>query len=126
MRSALTAPSARDPEVLERLDMGAMVELCRRYQCHLHLAASTTTQTQDAIATRIREVESGLSSAVASLTERQKSFARYAERLGQVNEISHSLARCHASLNLILESLDALNTALPINERLEPFVWTTG
>lgn len=126
MRGALTAPSARDPEVLERLDMGAMIELCRRYQCHLHLAASTTTQTQDAIVTRIREVESGLSSAVSSLTERQKSFARYAERLGQVNEISHALARCHASLNLILESLDALNTALPINERLEPFVWTTG
>ena len=67
-----------------------------------------------------------MSSAVSTITERQKNFAWYAEKLGHVTEVSHALARCHASLNLILESLDALNTALPINERLEPFVWTTG
>ncbi|XP_063888762.1 BLOC-1-related complex subunit 5-like [Scylla paramamosain] len=126
MRGALTAPSARDPEVLERLDTAALVELCRRYQCHLHLAAATTTQAQDALANKIRDVESSLSTAVTNLTDRQKSYAWYAEKLGHVSEVSHALSRCHASLNLILESLDALNTALPINERLEPFVWTTG
>ncbi|XP_071517472.1 BLOC-1-related complex subunit 5 [Panulirus ornatus] len=126
MRGALTAPSARDPEVLERLDAGAMVELCRRYQAHLHAAATTTSRTQDNLSAKIREVEATVGSMVTHLTERQKSFARYAERLGQVTEVSHALSRCHTSLNLILESLETLNDSLPIHERLEPFVWTTG
>lgn len=56
MRGALTAPSARDPEVLERLDSRAMVELCRRYQAHLHAAATTTSHTQDNLSAKIREV----------------------------------------------------------------------
>ncbi|KAG7167956.1 BLOC-1-related complex subunit 5-like 1 [Homarus americanus] len=95
MRGALTAPFARDPEVLERLDAGAMVDA----------------------------TVSGL---VSQMTDRQRSFARYAEKLGQVTEVSHALIRCHASLNLILESLETLNDSLPIHDRLEPFVWTTG
>ncbi|KAK8753904.1 hypothetical protein OTU49_001119 [Cherax quadricarinatus] len=126
MRGALTAPSARDPEVLERLHSGAMVELCRRYQIHLYAAASATSQHQDNLSTKIREIEASVSGLVSQMTERQKNFARYAEKLSQVTEVSHALARCHASLNLILESLETLNDSLPIQERLEPFVWTTG
>lgn len=56
MRGALTAPSARDPEVLERLDCPALLHLTRRYQLHLHTAAATTTAAQDALTTKIREV----------------------------------------------------------------------
>ncbi|XP_042875581.1 uncharacterized protein LOC122255516 [Penaeus japonicus] len=74
----------------------------------------------------IPDVDSTISGLVSQVTERQRSFARYAEKLNQVNEISHALSRCHASLNLILESLETLNNSLPIQDRLEPFVWTTG
>lgn len=126
MRGALTAPSARDPEVLERLNAGAMVELCRRYQIHLHAAAAATSHHQDNLSAKIREMDAGVSGLVSQVTERQKNFARYAEKLSQVTEVSHALARCHASLNHILESLETLNDSLPIQERLEPFVWTTG
>ncbi|KAG7177983.1 BLOC-1-related complex subunit 5-like 2, partial [Homarus americanus] len=126
MRGALTAPFARDPEVLERLDAGAMVALCRRYQTHLHTAAATTTHYQDNLSTKIRDVDATVSGLVSQMTDRQRSFARYAEKLGQVTEVSHALIRCHASLNLILESLETLNDSLPIHDRLEPFVWTTG
>ncbi|XP_066947496.1 BLOC-1-related complex subunit 5 [Macrobrachium rosenbergii] len=126
MRGALTAPSARDPEVLERLDAGAMTALCKRYQAHLHAMAYVTSHHQDNLSAKIREVDATMSSLVSQLTERQKSFARHAEKLSQVTEVSHALARCHASLNLILESLETLNDSLPIQERLEPFVWTTG
>ncbi|XP_069972736.1 BLOC-1-related complex subunit 5 [Penaeus vannamei] len=126
MRGALTAPSARDPEVLERLDSAALVALCRRYQAHLHATASATSQHQDLLSGKIREVDSTVSGLVTQVTERQRNFARYAEKLNQVNEISHALSRCHASLNLILESLETLNNSLPIQDRLEPFVWTTG
>ncbi|KAK3852616.1 hypothetical protein Pcinc_040801, partial [Petrolisthes cinctipes] len=126
MRGALTAPSARDPEVLERLDCPALLHLTRRYQLHLNTAAATTTSAQDALTTKIREVDSTVAQLLASVTERQRLFARHAEKLSQVTEVSHALTRCHASLNLILEGLDTLNAALPINERLHPFVWTTG
>ena len=56
MRGALTAPSARDPEVLERLDCGPLISLCRRYQNHLHQAAATTQASQLTLTTKIKEV----------------------------------------------------------------------
>lgn len=56
MRGALTAPSARDPEVLERLDTAAFYGLCRRYQVHLNAAATLTANHQDKLTAKIREV----------------------------------------------------------------------
>ncbi|XP_076056849.1 BLOC-1 related complex subunit 5 [Oratosquilla oratoria] len=126
MRSALTAPSARDPEILERLDTGGLLALARRYQHHLHLNAVVAAETQDRLTQRIRDVDAQVNEIVSNLMERQKTYARHAEKLNKVTEVSHALTRCHATLNLILESLDALNNSLPIEDRLEPFVWTTG
>lgn len=56
MRGALTAPSTRDPEILERLDTAAFYGLCRRYQVHLHAAASLTAAHQEKVNAKIREV----------------------------------------------------------------------
>ena len=72
------------------------------------------------------QVDNTVSNIMTTVVDRQKAFAKYAEKLSQVTEVSHALARCHSSLNLILESLDTLNEYLPIQDRLEPFVWTTG
>lgn len=60
------------------------------------------------------------------MTERQRKYAKYAEKLGKVHEVSHQLNRCHMVLNQTLESMETLNNMLPPDERLEPFVWTTG
>lgn len=60
------------------------------------------------------------------MTERQKVFTKYSEKLNKVNEITHQLNKCHLALNQTLDLLENLNNTLPINERLEPFVWTTG
>jgi len=60
------------------------------------------------------------------MAERQRKFDKCAEKLQKVTEISAQLNKCHSILNQALESLDTLNNALPIEERLEPFVWTTG
>ncbi|MCL4147250.1 UNVERIFIED_CONTAM: hypothetical protein GTU68_009924 [Idotea baltica] len=146
MRGALTAPSARDPEVLERLDTLAFFGLCRRYQVHLNAAATLTSSHQDKLTSKIKtpfnksdlgeravhswlvslQLDSQVNGMVATVTDRQRAYARHAERLSQVSEVSHLLSRCHTSLNLILESLDTLNNFLPVDNRLEPFVWTTG
>lgn len=58
--------------------------------------------------------------------EKQKKFAKYAEKLSKVQDLSHQLNRCHMLLNQTLESMETLNNYLDIDERLEPFVWTTG
>lgn len=59
-------------------------------------------------------------------SEKQKRFARYAEKLSKVQELSRQLNRCHMLLNQTLESMETLNNYLDIEDRLEPFVWTTG
>ena len=63
---------------------------------------------------------------MAVATEKQKRFAKYAEKLSKVQELSHQLNRCHMLLNQTLESMETLNNILDIEDRLEPFVWTTG
>lgn len=60
------------------------------------------------------------------MSDRQKTFAKYAEKLSKVNDLTHQLNKCHLALNQSLETLETLNNALSVDERLEPFVWTTG
>lgn len=56
MRGALTAPSARDPEVLERLDSVALAGMCRRYQVHLHMSAVFISSHQNGLTKHIKAV----------------------------------------------------------------------
>lgn len=60
------------------------------------------------------------------IAQRQKTYAKHAENLSKVNDLTAQIAKCHLSLNKTLETIEKLNNALPIEERLEPFVWTTG
>jgi hypothetical protein len=124
MRGTLNLPpGVRDPEVLERLDPVGLFNLCARYQHHLNTNAQTIAAEQTALCTNM-EVELG--KAVNLAVDRQKRFARFAEQLNKVHELSRQLTRCHSLLNQTLESLEMLNNLLPVEERLEPFVWTTG
>ena len=72
------------------------------------------------------QVDSETSRLMAVMTERQKAFAKYAERLAKVHELTHQLNKCHLALNQTIDILEVLNNSLPLNQRLEPFVWTTG
>lgn len=126
MRATLSLPAARDPEVLERLDPTPFRNLCLRYQHHLTSAANLVATEQNQLTQKVREVDADISRIVATTTERQKRFAKYAERLSKVQELSHQLNRCHMLLNQTLESMETLNNYLDIEDRLEPFVWTTG
>ncbi|KAJ8919643.1 hypothetical protein NQ315_006169 [Exocentrus adspersus] len=126
MRATLSLPAARDPEVLERLDPTPLRSLCLRYQRHLTTAASLVATEQNQLTQRIREVDNEMTKIFANATEKQKKFAKYAEKLSKVQELSHQLNRCHMLLNQTLESMETLNNHLDIEDRLEPFVWTTG
>lgn len=63
---------------------------------------------------------------VTTSGERQKKVSKNIEKLGRVVELSHQLNKCHVQLNKTLELMETLNNNLPIEHRLEPFVWTTG
>lgn len=126
MRATLSLPAARDPEVLERLDPSPFRNLCLRYQHHLTAAANLVATEQNQITQKVREVDSELNKIVATTVDRQKRYAKYAEKLAKVQELSHQLNKCHMLLNQTLESMETLNNYLDINDRLEPFVWTTG
>ncbi|KAL6265706.1 hypothetical protein P5V15_002508 [Pogonomyrmex californicus] len=124
MRGTLNLPpGVRDPEVLERLDPVGLFNLCARYQHHLNTNAQIIAVEQATLCINM-EIEFGkiLNFAV----DRQKKFTKFTEQLNKVHELSHQLTRCHSLLNQTLESLETLNNFLPIEERLEPFVWTTG
>ncbi|XP_067001054.2 BLOC-1-related complex subunit 5 [Anabrus simplex] len=126
MRGTLNLPAVRDPEVLERLDPTGFLNLCLRYQQHLSMCSELVSTEQAQLGHRIRDVDHDISRLMTSMTERQKKYAKYAEKLSKVHELSHQLNRCHMILNQTLESMETLNNTLPVEERLEPFVWTTG
>lgn len=126
MRATLNLPAARDPEVLERLDPLPLQKFCTRYQTHLTACANLVATEQNALTQKIREVDTELTKIISAAYEKQKRFAKYAEKLSKVQELSHQLNRCHMLLNQTLESIETLNNHLEIEDRLEPFVWTTG
>lgn len=126
MRGTLNLPAARDPEVLERLDPSGTLNLCLRYQQHLALCANSVAADQNQAIAKMREIDFETQRLVTSLTERQKKFSKFVEKLQKVRELSNQLNKCHVLLNQTLENIETLNNTLPIEERLEPFVWTTG
>lgn len=124
MRGTLNLPPrVRDPEVLERLDPLGLFNLCARYQHHLNVCAQSIAEEQNALCTNI---EAETNKLLAAAVERQKKFAKFGEELNQVHEISEMLNKCQTQLTDILESLETLNNMLPVKDRLETFVWTTG
>lgn len=126
MRGTLNLPAVRDPEVLERLDPSGLLNLCLRYQQHIALCSEMVASVQMQLGHSVRDIDFEISRLMTVMTERQKKFAKYAEKLAKVHELSHQLNRCHMVLNQTLESMETLNNTLPVEERLEPFVWTTG
>lgn len=126
MRGALNIPTVFDPEVLDKLDHRSLLQLCQRYQDHLKHCSEAVCSEQNALAGRIREIDFAISTLTSMLTERQKKFAKYAEQLGRVHEVSNALKGCQMMLTELQESMDTLNCYLPDDERLEAFAMVTG
>jgi hypothetical protein len=118
---------AKDPDILEKLDPRGLLAICQRYQSHLKHCAGVVSTDQAEICKRVRETDEATSKVTSSLVERQKVYAKHSEKLKTgVKDISKVLAKCHMLLNENLEQLEILNNMLPKEDRLEPFVWTTG
>ena len=58
---------------------------------------------------RVKEIDSLLAVIMSALTDRQKMYARYADKLSRVHEVSHALSRTQLSLTTALDSIETLN-----------------
>lgn len=94
-------------------------------QCHYNLCATKIAQDQNVINIKIKDLDQDIGKLLGKMTERQKQCAAYAEAFSRVRQISQQLSRCNTLLNQNIELMDSLNNILEVEDRLEPFVWTT-
>lgn len=94
-------------------------------QSHYNLCATKIAQDQGVINSKIKEVDQDIGKLLNKMTERQKQFSTYAEAFARVRQISQQLSRCNSLLNQNIELMESLNNVLDVEDRLEPFVWTT-
>ncbi|XP_055693078.1 BLOC-1-related complex subunit 5 [Lutzomyia longipalpis] len=125
MRGTLSLPAHRDPEVLERLQPVHLNNMCRRVQAHYSVMANRVAIDQAQLTAQVKEIDGEISKMHSAMCERQKMYASYAEQFSKLHSISQQLSRCNVILNETIANAEALNNFLAIDDRLEPFVWTT-
>lgn len=125
MRESLSLPSSREPEILERLQSVHLQNICHRMQAHLNICAIHVATEQNQIVEKTKLLNNSVTTLFASFVDMQKTYAAYAEQFSKIRSISQQLSRCNSLLNENIESLEAINNFLDVDDRLEPFVWKT-
>ena len=63
---------------------------------------------------------------MSTFTERQKSYAKYADKFSKINDIVKQVEKCNVTLKETIKKIQQANDGLPDDLKLEPFAWTTG
>ncbi|XP_030846815.1 BLOC-1-related complex subunit 5-like isoform X2 [Strongylocentrotus purpuratus] len=121
LKGTHSVPQVEDPNQMEKMDHRQLLLLCLRYQHHLRQCSEAVTFDQNALTGRIKEVDAIIHSIMQSMAERQKRFAKHAEQIQKINEMSGTLKRVQMSVDQLIPLMDRLNSVLPDAERLEPF-----
>lgn len=96
-----------------------------RSQVHYNLCATKVAKDQNVINKKIKDLDQDINLFSSKMVERQKQFATYVDAFSRIRQISQQLSRCNSILNKNLELCETLNNKLDVEDRLEPFVWTT-
>lgn len=121
LKGTHSVAQVEDPNQMEKMDHRQLLLLCLRYQHHLRQCSEAVTFDQNALTGRIKEVDAIIHSIMQSMAERQKRFAKHAEQIQKINEMSGTLKRVQMSVDQLIPLMDRLNSVLPDAERLEPF-----
>lgn len=63
---------------------------------------------------------------MSAFTEKQKAYAKHAEKFSKINDIVKQVEKCTVTLKETVKLIQQANEALPDDLKLEPFAWTTG
>ena len=126
IRSSLSTTHPREPDIVDRLDAGALQSIVALLEGIMKQNADTIVTEQNLLAQSSKDIEAQFAAIMTALTERQKMYAKYAEKLARIHEVSHSLTRCQLAMATALDSIETLNRQLPTSDRLEEFIWSTG
>lgn len=121
MRGALNVASTRDVDVFDKLDYRQVLLLCMRYQEHLKKCADVVQADQNIISNRIRDIDFAITALTNMLTDRQKKYAKYADKVNKVHDIAATLNKTQRNMEQSMILMKELNSILPAEERLEPF-----
>ena len=83
-------------------------------------------ENQKEVNTKLKNIDQVVGGQYNKLVEKQKIGAGQVESFAKTKDISQSLARCNQLLNESIENFEILNNMLPLEHRLEPYVWETS
>lgn len=106
---------------IDKLDSRAIMHYCMRYQEHLKSCAEAISFDQNNLCSQIKDLDFALKQFNEILMERQKKYARFAEQLNKLQEMTHVLIRVRSNADGLVQTMERLNSMLPEGEQLEPF-----